>query len=177
MVCGSRDRTARIWILSSNCPGGTIPMNDKVWSVAISSTQRCELLCCLGSEFQWDAGVLDIVYESPFQQLTCGYDTYIRSWDLRLSPRKCVMEWEEPHDSALYCIQTDGNHMIASGSSYYGVIRTWDKRQTRCLEMFQLSSAVSSPVYCLRFNTSHLYAALATALHSLDFKQGPRPRR
>ncbi|XP_038847782.1 F-box/WD repeat-containing protein 4-like [Salvelinus namaycush] len=110
MVCGSRDRTARIWALSSNCPGGTIPMNDKVWSVAISSTQRCELLCCLGSEFQWDAGVLDIVYESPFQQLTCGYDTYIRSWDLRLSPRKCVMEWEEPHDSALYCIQTYGNH-------------------------------------------------------------------
>ncbi|XP_029554099.1 F-box/WD repeat-containing protein 4-like isoform X2 [Salmo trutta] len=127
MVCGSRDRTARIWTLSSNCPRGTVPMNDKVWSVAISPTQRCELLCCLGSEFQRDAGVLDIVYESPFQQLTCGYDTYIRSWDLRLSPRKCVMEWEEPHDSALYCIQTDGNHMIASGSSYYGTIRMWDK--------------------------------------------------
>uniref|UniRef100_A0A674BQQ1 F-box and WD repeat domain containing 4 n=1 Tax=Salmo trutta TaxID=8032 RepID=A0A674BQQ1_SALTR len=143
MVCGSRDRTARIWTLSSNCPRGTVPMNDKVWSVAISPTQSllrlkrhccaffttlsvCELLCCLGSEFQRDAGVLDIVYESPFQQLTCGYDTYIRSWDLRLSPRKCVMEWEEPHDSALYCIQTDGNHMIASGSSYYGTIRMWD---------------------------------------------------
>ncbi|KAK6293546.1 F-box/WD repeat-containing protein 4 [Coregonus clupeaformis] len=199
IVSGSRDRTARIWTLSSNFPRDTIPMNDRVWSVAISPTQssfvtgtaccenfsplriwdveRCELLCCLGSEFRRGAGVLDIVYESPFQLLTCGYDTYIRFWDLRLSPRKCVMEWEEPHDSALYCIQTDGNHMIASGSSYYGVIRTWDKRQTRCLEMFQLSSAVSSPVYCLRFNTSHLYAALATALHSLDFKQGLRPRR
>lgn len=45
------------------------------------------------------------------------------------------MEWEEPHDSALYCIQTDGNHMIASGSSYYGVVRLWDKRQTRCLQV------------------------------------------
>ncbi|XP_035619107.2 F-box/WD repeat-containing protein 4-like [Oncorhynchus keta] len=193
MVCGSRDRTARIWTLSSNCPGGTIPMNDKV-SVAISPTQsraqgqrsyslrarhpdwtklvyptlinmgfangplhltgltaapvpQCELLCCLGSESQREAGVVDIVYESPFQQLTCGYDAYIRSWDLRLSPRKCVMEWEEPHDSALYCIQTDGNHMIASGSSYDGVIRMWDKWQTRCVEMLQLSSAVSSPVW------------------------------
>ncbi|CAF95429.1 unnamed protein product, partial [Tetraodon nigroviridis] len=28
--------------------------------------------------------------------------------------RKCAKEWEEPHDCALYCIQTDGNHMIAS---------------------------------------------------------------
>lgn len=57
---------------------------------SLSLSLRCELLCCLGSEFQRDAGVLDIVYESPFQQLTCGYDTYIRSWDLRLSPRYAV---------------------------------------------------------------------------------------
>lgn len=49
--------------------------------------------------------------------------------------RKCVREWEEPHDSALYCIRSDGNHMIASGSSYYGVVRLWDKRQTRCLQV------------------------------------------
>lgn len=45
------------------------------------------------------------------------------------------MEWEEPHDSALYCMQTDGNHMIASGSSYYGVVRLWDKRRTECLQV------------------------------------------
>ena len=49
--------------------------------------------------------------------------------------RKCVQEWEEPHDSALYCIRSDKNHMIASGSSYYGVVRLWDKRQTRCLQV------------------------------------------
>lgn len=45
------------------------------------------------------------------------------------------MEWEEPHDCTLYCIQTDGNHMIASGSSHYGVVRLWDKRQSRCLQV------------------------------------------
>lgn len=199
IVSGSRDRTARIWSLSSNCPQYTIPLYDRVWSVAISPTlssfvtgtaccenfaplrvwdvERCECVCCLGSEFRRGAGVLDMVYESPFQLLTCGYDTYIRSWDLRLSSRKCVMEWEEPHDSALYCIQTDGNHMIASGSSYYGVVRLWDRRQIRCLQSFQLTSAVSSPVYCLRFNSSHLYAAVATALHSLDFRHGSPPPR
>ncbi|XP_077352389.1 F-box/WD repeat-containing protein 4 isoform X7 [Festucalex cinctus] len=138
----------------------------RIWDV-----ERLECVCSLGSEFRRGAGVLDMVFETPFHLFTCGYDTLIRFWDLRLSPQKSVMEWEEPHDSALYCIQTDGNHMIASGSSYYGVVRLWDKRQTECLQFFQLSSdLVSSPVYCLRFSNSHLYAALATALHSLDFR-------
>lgn len=196
IISGSRDRTARIWTLTSTSPRDTIPMYDRVWSVAISPTlssfvtgtaccenfsplriwdvERSACLCSLGSEFRRGAGVLDIMFESPFQLFTCGYDTFIRLWDLRLSPRKCAVEWEEPHDSSLYCIQTDGNHMIASGSSYYGVVRLWDKRQTECLQFFQLSSdPVSSPVYCLRFNSSHLYAALATALHSLDFRQSP----
>ncbi|XP_015249338.1 PREDICTED: F-box/WD repeat-containing protein 4 [Cyprinodon variegatus] len=196
IVSGSRDRTARMWTLTSSSPLATISMIDRVWSVAISPTQssfvtgtaccedasplriwdveRLACVCSLGSDFRRGAGVLDIAFESPFQLFTCGYDTFIRQWDLRLSPQKCVMEWEEPHDSALYCIQTDGNNMIASGSSYYGVVRIWDKRQARCLQFFQLSSdSVSSPVYCLRFSSSHLYAALATALHCLDFRQNP----
>ncbi|XP_005747470.1 F-box/WD repeat-containing protein 4 isoform X1 [Pundamilia nyererei] len=194
IISGSRDRTARIWSLTCTAPRDTIPMCDRVWSVAINPTlssfvtgtaccenfsplciwdvERSISLGTLGSDFRRGAGVLDIRFESPFQLFTCGYDTFIRLWDLRLCPRKCAMEWEEPHDSALYCIQTDGNHMIASGSSYYGVVRLWDKRQTECLQFFQLSSdPVSSPVYCLRFNSSHLYAALATAVHSLDFRQ------
>ncbi|KAE8280255.1 F-box/WD repeat-containing protein 4 Dactylin F-box and WD-40 domain-containing protein 4 [Larimichthys crocea] len=196
IISGSKDQTARIWTLTSTCPRDTITMYDRVWSVAISPTlstfgtgtaccenfsplriwdvERSECVCSLGSQFRRGAGVLDMVFESPFQLLTCGYDTYIRLWDLRLSPRKCVMEWEEPHDSALYCIQTDGNHMIASGSSHYGVVRLWDKRQAECLQFFQLTSdSVSSPVYCLRFSSSHLYAALATTLHSLDFSKNP----
>ncbi|RMC11465.1 hypothetical protein DUI87_11584 [Hirundo rustica rustica] len=128
-----------------------------------------QLLTCLGTDFHRGAGVLDVFYETPSLLLSCGYDTYIRYWDIRTSTRKCVQEWEEPHDSALYCIRSDKNHMIASGSSYYGVVRLWDKRQTRCLQSFHLSSPTSSPVYCLRFSTTHLYAALASALHVLDF--------
>ncbi|XP_036430165.1 F-box/WD repeat-containing protein 4 [Colossoma macropomum] len=203
IISGSRDRTAKIWALTPNQLGKclhTVPTYDRVWSVAISpslctfvtgtaccenfaplriwDTERCHLVSCLGSEFRRGAGVLDIVYESPFQLLTCGYDTFIRYWDLRVCSRKCVMEWEEPHDNALYCIKTDKNHMIASGSSYYGVVRLWDKRQTRCLQMFQLTSTTSSPVYSLCFNATHLYAALASALYSLDFRtSGPRHRR
>ncbi|XP_029962726.1 F-box/WD repeat-containing protein 4 [Salarias fasciatus] len=195
IVSGSRDRTVRIWSLSSSSPRETLPMSDRVWSVAISpaqssfvtgtaccedraplriwDTERLECVCSLGSGFRRGAGVLDIVFESPSQILSCGYDTFIRLWDVRLSTRKCVMEWEEPHDSALYCIQTDGNHMIASGSSYYGVVRLWDRRQAACLQFFQLGPGpVSSPVYCLRFSSSQLFAALASSLLRLDFRPG-----
>ncbi|XP_061914878.1 F-box/WD repeat-containing protein 4 isoform X1 [Entelurus aequoreus] len=194
IISGSRDQTTRVWSLASDCQKHVIPLYDRVWSVAINpalssfvtgtaccenssplriwDVERLECVCCLGSEFRRGAGVLDMVFETPFHLLTCGYDTFIRLWDLRLSPQKYVMEWEEPHDSALYCIQTDGNHMIASGSSYYGVVRLWDKRKTECLQFFQLGSRpVSSPVYSLQFSSSHLFAALATALHSLDFTQ------
>ncbi|XP_019737758.1 F-box/WD repeat-containing protein 4 isoform X2 [Hippocampus comes] len=146
IVSGSRDQTIKIWTLASSCPRDLIPLYDRVWSVVINPT--------LSSFVTGTA--------------CCENLSPLRIWDVE---RKSVMEWEEPHDSALYCMQTDGNHMIASGSSYYGVVRLWDKRLTECLQFFQLSSdLVSSPVYCLRFSSSHLYAALATALHSLDFR-------
>ncbi|CAB1312576.1 unnamed protein product, partial [Coregonus sp. 'balchen'] len=57
IVSGSRDRTARIWTLSSNCPRGTIPMNDKVWSVAISPTQR---QAWANKNEQVESGVLEL---------------------------------------------------------------------------------------------------------------------
>ncbi|KAM4702833.1 F-box/WD repeat-containing protein 4 [Rhinophrynus dorsalis] len=194
LVSGSRDRTAKVWTMSSSrvCQClHTIQTEDRVWSVAINPVlssfvtgtaccghtsplriwdlQSGQLMTCLGMDFRRGAGVLDVCYETPYTLLSCGYDTYIRYWDTRTSTRRCVKEWEEPHDSALYCMQSDGNHMIASGSSYYGVVRLWDKRMNQCLQSFSLSSPTSSPVYCLRFNTSRLYAALASTLHVLDF--------
>ncbi|XP_068255740.1 F-box/WD repeat-containing protein 4 isoform X2 [Nyctibius grandis] len=172
IVSGSRDRTAKVWSLSAGRVGQclhTVQTEDRVWSIAISPLLSGQLLTCLGTDFHHGAGVLDVFYETPSLLLSCGYDTYIRYWDIRTSTRKCIQEWEEPHDSALYCIRSDKNHMIASGSSYYGVVRLWDKRQTRCLQSFHLSSPTSSPVYCLSFSTTHLYAALASALHVLDF--------
>ncbi|XP_064419208.1 F-box/WD repeat-containing protein 4 [Latimeria chalumnae] len=194
IVSGSRDQTARVWSLLPNRLGQclhTISTEDRVWSLAISpilssfvtgtaccghvsplriwDLQSGQLVTCLGTDFRRGAGVLDVLYETPSTLLSCGYDTYIRYWDVRTSTRKCVLEWEEPHDNALYCIQSDGNHMIASGSSYYGVVRLWDKRHRMCLQEFSLSSPTSSPVYCLRFTTTHLYAVLASALYTLDF--------
>ncbi|KAM5244414.1 F-box/WD repeat-containing protein 4 isoform 3-T3 [Hipposideros larvatus] len=174
IVSGSRDRTAKVWPLASGRLGQclhTIQTEDRVWSIAISPLLSGQLMTHLGSDFPPGAGVLDVMYESPSTLLSCGYDTYVRYWDLRASVRKCVMEWEEPHDSTLYCLQTDGNHLLATGSSYYGVVRLWDRRQRACLHAFPLTSTpLSSPVYCLRFTTKHLYAALSYNLHVLDFQ-------
>ncbi|XP_066212051.1 F-box/WD repeat-containing protein 4 isoform X2 [Saccopteryx leptura] len=174
IVSGSRDRTAKVWSLASGRLGQclhTIQTEDRVWSIAVSPLLSGQLMTHLGSDFPPGAGVLDLMYESPFTLLSCGYDTYVRYWDLRASVRKCVMEWEEPHDSTLYCLQTDGNHLLATGSSYYGVVRLWDRRQRACLHAFPLTSTpLSSPVYCLRFTTKHLYAALSYNLHILDFQ-------
>ncbi|XP_021088628.2 F-box/WD repeat-containing protein 4 isoform X2 [Mesocricetus auratus] len=174
IVSGSRDRTAKVWPLASGRLGQclhTIQTEDRVWSIAISPLLSGQLITHLGSDFPPGAGVLDVMYESPSTLLSCGYDTYVRYWDLRTSVRKCVMEWEEPHDSTLYCLQTDGNHLLATGSSYYGVVRLWDRRQRACLHAFPLTSTpLSSPVYCLRFTTRHLYAALSYNLHILDFQ-------
>ncbi|XP_077878579.1 F-box/WD repeat-containing protein 4 isoform X2 [Ictidomys tridecemlineatus] len=149
IVSGSRDRTAKVWPLASGRLGQclhTIQTEDRVWSIAISP---------LLSSFVTGTAC-------------CGHFSPLRIWDLN---RKCVMEWEEPHDSTLYCLQTDGNHLLATGSSYYGVVRLWDRRQRACLHAFPLTSTpLSSPVYCLRFTTKHLYAALSYNLHVLDFQ-------
>ncbi|XP_029403859.1 F-box/WD repeat-containing protein 4 isoform X2 [Mus pahari] len=149
IVSGSRDRTAKVWPLASGRLGQclhTIQTEDRVWSIAISP---------LLSSFVTGTAC-------------CGHFSPLRIWDLN---RKCVMEWEEPHDSTFYCLQTDGNHLLATGSSYYGLVRLWDRRQRACLHAFSLTSTpLSSPVYCLRFTTRHLYAALSYNLHVLDFQ-------
>ncbi|KAM9702630.1 F-box/WD repeat-containing protein 4 isoform 6-T6 [Dama dama] len=152
------------FVTGTACCGHFSPL--RIWDL-----NSGQLMTHLGSDFPPGAGVLDVMYESPSTLLSCGYDTYVRYWDLRASARKCVMEWEEPHDSTLYCLQTDGNHLLATGSSYYGVVRLWDRRQRACLHAFPLTSTpLSSPVYCLRFTTRHLYAALSYNLHVLDFQ-------
>ena len=42
-----------------------------------------ELLGILGCQYRHGAGVLDIQYESSDIVYSCGYDTFIRMWDLR----------------------------------------------------------------------------------------------
>lgn len=49
---------------------------------------RVCVLGSLGELYKRGAGVLDVQYETMHTLLSCGYDTYIRLWDLRSSYKK-----------------------------------------------------------------------------------------
>lgn len=169
---------------------GSVSVGDRVWSVAISSDASCfvcgtaavrqscplsvwhldriQQVGCLGQDYRHGAGALDIEFDSAFTLLTCGYDTIVRLWDLRASLWHCVSAWEEPFDSALYCVKSDGNHAFLVGTSRHSLVRLWDKRHRRPVQMYYTSRA-NSPVYSLAFNSQQLFSALDTGVHCLNF--------
>jgi len=190
IVSGSRDASIKIWNTKSVEPlRCSILLHDRIWSLAINpdgksfttgtaaincpplsvwDLQRGQFVDHLGSDPRYGAGVLDIQYESPDIVLSCGYDTYVRMWDLRTSWKHCVNQWEEPFDSTVYCMKSDGNNCIVSGTARYGMTRLWDKRMSNYVQMFFAGKA-SSPVYSLVFDPVHLYVALDTGINMLDF--------
>ncbi len=63
--------------------------------VILSSERRADfrslfraLLANLGGPYRNGAGVLDIQFDTPDILLSCGYDTLVRLWDLRVSHNK-----------------------------------------------------------------------------------------
>ena len=52
------------------------------------------LLGYLGDEHKRGSGVLDMKFESPNILLTCGHDTYLRMWDLRMHTWS-VLAWSQ----------------------------------------------------------------------------------
>ncbi|KAH9524565.1 F-box/WD repeat-containing protein 4 [Bulinus truncatus] len=134
-------------------------------------------LKCLGRmnfSHKLGAGVFDLKYESPHELLTCGYDTFLRLWDLRTL--KCEVQWEEPFDSALYCVETDKNHTLAVGTAQYGMVRMWDKRKTEPVQAYY-SHKCNSPVYSLALDYGHLYLALDSGLNILNFTAHHMPSK
>ncbi|RUS87773.1 hypothetical protein EGW08_004438 [Elysia chlorotica] len=194
IVSGSRDTTCKVlrFDRSGNTQGNVIlksfEAGERVWSLKISPNQEifaAGLAGCLDDPpvVLWDiesgscvaqlsvnhrrgAGVLDLRFESPNELLTCGYDTFIRLWDMRT--HTCVRQWEEPFDSALYCIDTDGENTMVVGTARHGMVRLWDKRQDDPVQMMYCKNS-HSPVYSLAMDYGHLYIALDTGLAIMDF--------
>jgi hypothetical protein len=48
---------------------------------------------------------------------------YIGSFKLFSFDSCCVKKWEDPHDSTVYCVESDKKWMILSGTYRYGVVR------------------------------------------------------
>ncbi|XP_005093209.1 F-box/WD repeat-containing protein 4 [Aplysia californica] len=190
VISGARDGTCKIVSLhessSDGCIVQTFDAGERVWSLEISP---CEIMFAAGlaGDFVpaiiWDiesgnrlgdlgvnhrmgAGVLDLMFESPHELLTCGYDTFLRMWDLRTMT--CVRQWEEPYDSALYCVTTDGGNSMAVGTARHGMVRLWDKRKSEPVQVYY-SHQVNSPVYGLAMDYGHLYLALDKGLNVMNF--------
>lgn len=195
IISGSRDKTVKILSMSDenldNSPvRTTVDMHDRIWSVSMApdgqcfsvgtsgckgnpslsvwDVERAELLFSLGS-YRYGAGVLDMKYEDNNTLLTCGHDANLRMWDLRSG--QCVDERQEPYDTTLYCLQTDRNFTMVTGTARYGMIRLWDKRKTESVQEYFLSQ--KSPVYSLAFDSSRLYAALDLSINIMDFTVYP----
>lgn len=80
-----------------------------------------------------------------------------------------VLKWEDPHDSVVYCLDSDHNVTILSGTSRYGLVRLWDKRNSRdCIQMYYVGQH-NSPVYSLAFDPCHAYVALDSCVNLLNF--------
>ncbi|XP_014784206.1 F-box/WD repeat-containing protein 4 isoform X1 [Octopus bimaculoides] len=192
IVSGSRDATLKILNMQEKDTKrqvrATLHSEDRLWSVAMnpdgtsftSGNACCNskfplqvwdlykgiLDCSLGSNHRHGAGVLDIKYETPFTLLSCGYDSFARLWDLRTN--KCELMWEEPFNSAVYCVKTHGNYTMLTGTARHGMTRLWDKRVTKSIQ-FYYAGQRSSPVYSMAFNSKHLYLALDKGVSLLDF--------
>ncbi|XP_071947428.1 F-box/WD repeat-containing protein 4-like [Antedon mediterranea] len=190
VLSGSADKSWRLWSLEHDRCLLESEMSDRVLSVAINSWNKNIItgtscindhkpldiwniengkhMLTLGSNFKMGAGVLDVQYEDANTVLSCGYDTYLRIWDTR-SSRSCVREYEEVDDNALYCLQSNGGYLIATGSNRFGVVRLWDKRMTECLSKFYIGNKKSGSVYSLQFNLTNIYASLSHSIQTLDF--------
>lgn len=57
------------------------------------------------------------------------------------------MMWEEPFDSAVYCVKTDGDCAMLTGTARHGMTRLWDKRATKPVQV-RSASSFKLLVYC-----------------------------
>ncbi|XP_033342299.1 F-box/WD repeat-containing protein 4 [Megalopta genalis] len=194
IVSGSGDGIVKIWgplrerIL--NVPLATLNIADRVWSLAADPTGKkvavgsagnsvktslhiFDLECYSESDIlkhNWrrGAGVLDMVWDNPQILLTCGYDTYIRKWDLRTGT--CVCSWADPTVAIVYCISSDYYNTMVTGTQFNSKAVLWDQRQKYYLQLYFMNhSRMSSPVYCLAFDSAHLYGATDKQLVELAF--------
>lgn len=169
------DTDDRVWSVvvspdGRQCVGGTAARSSDITPVIVWDLERMTKLCNLGTEHKRGAGVFDLKFDSPHTLLSCGYDTILRMWDMRT--QTCVCEWEEPFDYAVYCVDSDNNTSIFTGTARSSMTRLWDKRKPEPVSMFHPPGRMrDSPVYSVAHNTSCLFVALDLSVHMLDFSK------
>ncbi|XP_052773792.1 F-box/WD repeat-containing protein 4-like [Mya arenaria] len=192
IVSGSRDKTVKVTSVTGTGDQDCGPikavlnLRERVWSLALAQGGRNVAIGTAGcrgapslsvwnverqgqthvlGDYRYGAGVLDVRFEDDNTLLSCGYDACLRLWDLRTST--CVSEWAEPYDATVYCLQTDCNVAMVTGTAQHSMVRLWDKRSTQPVQEYFLSQ--KSPVYSVAFDSRRLFAALDLNTSYLDF--------
>eukprot|EP00794_Sanderia_malayensis_P005188 gene5188-5842_t len=196
IVSGSRDQTVKVWSNSHYSCLQTIPTYDYPKSLCIHrhkgqllvgttahNTRHAALraydvntgryltgMTSTGEDVErLGAGILQLKIDGPNTVFSCGYDTTVRLWDLRT---KChVRTWTDPHDSAVFCLDSNEGCLLLSGTNRYGVVRMWDKRMSGTVRsFFTASKRGGSPVYSLRFSKDGLFVGLSYGIQILKFQ-------
>ncbi|XP_063912481.1 F-box/WD repeat-containing protein 4 [Zophobas morio] len=117
------------------------------------------------------AGVLDLKWESASVLWSCGYDSYLRRWDLRTG--KCEQALGDPNFATVYCFQYDHVNSIISGTNSHGRVVLWDTRQDNYVQMYFMESCrrpgKSSPIYSLSYDADFLFTVTDQHVNVLDF--------
>ena len=81
-----------------------------------------------------------------------------------------MLSWEEPYDSTVYTVRSDGGNSVLAGTAKYGLIHLWDKRTAKSTQMYYVGQRYSSsPVYSLAFDARYMYVALDREISMVDF--------
>lgn len=166
------DTGERVWSLQISTDGssftyGTAGCTDEI-PLSTYDFNTCQLISSLQYQHKRGAGILDIKYETPQSLLTCGYDCFLRLWDLRT--QSCVREWEDSFNLSLYCIQSDGHMTILTGTAMHGLVRLWDKRFSKSVQMYYTGHRhVKSPVYSVAHDGERMFTALDKGVNILNF--------
>lgn len=76
---------------------------------------------------------MGIHWESDDTLLTCGYDTYLRKWDLRVG--QPVRQWMDPDDLAYFSLASDDLYTVLCGCNCFGRVVLWDQRSQGFLQV------------------------------------------
>lgn len=194
VISGSGDGIIKLWERPSetmtNVPSKCLNVDDRIWSLSadpmgqkfsvgssgigegaplhIFDIESCKESNVMKHVWRRGAGILDMVWDNPQTLLTCGYDTYLRKWDLRCG--KCVSYWPDPTDATMYCMSSDYQYSVVTGAQFNCKAVLWDQRQINYVQLYFMNlRRISSPLYSLCFDSSHLYGATDQHLVEINF--------
>ncbi|KAJ8961425.1 hypothetical protein NQ318_014672, partial [Aromia moschata] len=220
IASGSRDNCLKIWRLNYDSLDGLEELHchnlqDRVWRVSLLNEKPLLAVGTSGNNYKnslfvYDVerisdpielpstnlglGVLDIRWDSPSTLWSCGYDTYLKRWDLRTG--RCEQIFRDPHASALYCLDYDYCNTIMTGTQMHGrenhhstlnqlafefnmtastVHKIMKKAKYHPYKLYFMDSCKngahrrSSPIYSLSFDSECLFTVTDQNLNVLNF--------